>query len=104
MYRQTLPGHELSIEQGTPDVPNDSNYYVRHKGKTVGRFRALAQAQKCYQKIKQSLRIEPPPPAGTLSVADVMRRELDSQSNKSLLWSDDDFARVDRKTRGRPKH
>lgn len=104
MYRQTLPGHDLSIEMGTPDVPGDGKYYVRHKGTIEGGFRSLAQAQKRYQEIKQTLNIVPPPSASPISAAEAWSRELDSQSNKSLLWSDEDFARVDRKTRGRPKH
>jgi hypothetical protein len=104
MYRQTLPGHDLSVEQDTPDVPGDGYYYVRHRGVIQGRFRSLAQALKCYQKIKQTLDIAPPPPPAPVSVAEAWSRELESKSNKSLFWTDDDFARVDRKTRGRPKH
>jgi hypothetical protein len=104
MYRQSLPGHDLSIEMGTPDVPGDGKYYVRFKGAIQGRFRSLAQAQKRYQAIKQTLDIAPAPPAAPISAAEAWSRELDSQSNKSLLWSAEDFARVDRKTRGRPKH
>jgi hypothetical protein len=104
MYRQNLPGHDLRIEQGTPSVPDDGFYYVLHKGVQVGRFRSLAQAQKCYQQIKQSLNITPPPPAAPVSVAEAWSREMETQSNKSLFWTDDDFARVNRKTQGRPKH
>jgi hypothetical protein len=104
MYRQALSGHDLSVEQDTPNVPNDSYYYVLHGGSIQGRYRSLAQALKRYQAIKQSLNIEPPAPAAPVSAAEAWGRELESRSNKSLFWTDDDFARVQRKTQGRPKH
>lgn len=104
MYRQILPGQDLSIEQGTPNVPNDGFYYVLHAGETSGRFRSLAQATKHYLKIKETLNISLPPVPERLSMDQMMQRDLDSKSNKALFWSEDDFTRVDRKTRGRPKH
>ena len=104
MYRQVLSGHALSVEQDTPNVPNDGYYYVLLDGNIQGRYRSLPQALKRYQEIKKTLNIGPPAPAPRVSAAEAWGRELDSISNKSLLWSDDDFARVDRKTRGRPKH
>jgi hypothetical protein len=87
-----------------PDVANDGWFYVRHEGQVRGRFRSLAQATKRYQEIKQTLDIAPLAPPPPVSVAEAWGRELEARSNKSLFWTDDDFARVDRKTRGRPKH
>ena len=104
MYRQRLPGAELSIEAGTPDVPNDGRYYVLLSGTIKGRFRSLQQALRCYQTVRKSLNLPPPSPVEPPGPEEVWRRDMDSMSNKSLLWNDEDFARVDRKTRGRPKH
>jgi len=103
VYRQRLPNYPLSIEEGTEGLPADGWFYVIHDGATVGRFRSLSQAQKAYKGIKDTLDLAPveaPPP----NFADIRRREMDAMSNKSILWTDEDFNRVDRKTKGRPKH
>jgi hypothetical protein len=102
MYRQRLEAHDLSIEQDTENVPGDGFYYVRHRGEQRGRFRTLAQATRLYNEIKATLKVETAPPA-PLSVAEIRRREMDTRSNKSLIWDEEDFKRVDRKTSGKPK-
>jgi hypothetical protein len=104
MYRQRLPNHDLCIEQGTPNVPSDGCYYVLLNGREQGRFRSLAQALKAYTRLKTEIGYKPPTPPPPASPEEIRRREMDAQSNKSLLWTEEDFARVDRKTRGRPKH
>lgn len=105
MYRQSLPGHDLSIEQGTAAVPADGFFYVLHRGASEGRFRTLAQARRCYLKIKESLAPLPSSsPAARPSFGELRRREMEAQSNKALIWADEDFARVARKTQGRPRH
>jgi hypothetical protein len=104
MYRQSLPDHNLSIEQDTDAVPSDGFYYVIQNGVQQGRYRSLAQAQKRYTEIKKTLDIKQPPERKPVSSTEAWERELASQSNKSLLWDNEDFARVERKTQGRPKH
>lgn len=104
MYRQSLPDHSLSIEQDTDAVPSDGFYYVIQNGVQRGRYRSLPQAQKRYSEIKKTLDIKPPPERKPVSSTEAWERELAAQSNKSLLWDNEDFARVERKTQGRPKH
>lgn len=104
MYRQALPEHELSIEQGTSSVPDDGYYHVLHKGARVGRYRSLAKATERYRTIKDSLGIKPPPPPEPISLEEMIRSDMHAKPNKMLLWSEEDFRRLDRMTRGRPKH
>jgi hypothetical protein len=104
MYRQSLTGYPLSIEEGTKGVPNDGRYYVIHNGAKVGGFRSLAQATKRYMEIKATLDLPARGDTGGLSIDEVRRLDMERMSNKALIWSPEDFARVDRKTRARPKH
>lgn len=104
MYRQRVDGYDLSIERGTPSVPADGYYYVILRGEQRGRFRSLAQATRLYAQLKAEMGYQAPPAAPSPSADELHRRHMDAQSNKSLLWTDEDYARVDRKTRGRPKH
>jgi len=48
VYRQSLTGHDLSVEEGTEKVPDDGHYYVLFQGEQKGRFRSLKQATKRY--------------------------------------------------------
>lgn len=100
MYRQTLEGHDLSVEEGTPSVPADGRYYVLFEGEVVGRFRSLAKALERYREIKKDLDL-PNVAQSPLSPEELRRREMEAMSNKRLLWTDEDFARVERKTRGK---
>jgi len=103
MYRQTLTGHDLSVEEGTENVPNDGFYYVFLQGVQKGRFRTLKLAIKTYESLKNTLNLPPrsntPPPP----LAEILRREMETQSNKSLIWEQEDFIRVQKSTgrRGR---
>ncbi len=104
MYRQKLPGYDLSIEQLTARVPGDGYYYVLLNGVERGRFKSLSQATNLYARLKTEVGFQPPPKPKPLTPEQIRQREMDAQSNKSLLWTAEDFERVDRKTRGRPKH
>jgi hypothetical protein len=99
-YRQALEEHGLSLEQGTPTVPNDGCYYVLRKGEVVGRFKSLRAAQAFYAEQKKGLNLQPvkPPP---VSIDELRHHEAATMSNKRLLWTEEDFTRVDRKTRGK---
>jgi hypothetical protein len=100
MYRQGLEEHQLFVLQGTPEVPDDGSYYVLFRGDVVGRFRSLKQATARYQELRSRLNLKPRE-VPKLTVEELRQRELETVSNKRLLWTDEDFARVDRKTRGR---
>lgn len=81
-------------------MPSDSYYYVLFEGEVIGRFRNLAKAQALFAERRKSLNIksvEAPP----ISPEEVRQRELDTMSNKRLLWTDEDFIRVSKKTQGK---
>lgn len=102
MFRQSLPGHALSVEEGTAAVPNDGCYYVLFNGEQVARYRTRRGALARYSKIKATLPIERHQSKVTLD--EIREREMGAMSNKELIWGDEDFARVERMTRRRPKH
>jgi hypothetical protein len=104
VYRQRLPDYELSIEQLTANVPDDGYYYVVLRGSLEGRFRSLGQAKSLYAHLKAEIGYQPPAPPEPASPEEIQQRRMGAQSNKTLLWTAEDFARVERKTRGRPKH
>ena len=98
MYRQAIS--DLSLEEGTPRVANDGHYYVILRGQIIGRFRSLAKAQAKFGDLKKTLHLKPtksPPPSPT----DMLQREMETMSNKELIWTEEDFIRVERKTRGK---
>lgn len=100
MYRQSLDDYGLSLEQGTSKVPADGYFYVLLNGEIEGRFRSLKQAQKKFKELRMELGVKavealPPDPA------DIRRRELETMSNKALIWTDEDFNRVSRATSGK---
>ena len=100
MYRQGLEEHQLFLIQGTPEVPDDGYYYVLFQGEIAGRFRSLKQATSRYQELRKQLNLKPRE-VPKLTVEELRQRELDTVSNKRLLWTEEDFTRVDRKTRGK---
>jgi len=54
-------------------------------------------------KIKATLNLQSVAPSPAPSAAEILRREMEARSNKSLIWGEEDFVRVDRRTsrRGR---
>ncbi len=102
LSRQTLGSHGLSVESGTSAGPDDGYYYVRLRGEVMGRFKAKSRALAKYAEIKATLPIERTP--ARIDAAGILRREMAAVSNKELLWTREDFARVERMTRGRPRH
>ncbi len=103
MFRQSLSNYGLSLEQDTENVPADGAYYVLLNGKPKGRYRSLKLAMKRYEELKATLNIAPRPSPPPPPLEEVLRRELETRSNKSLIWDQQDFARVDKMTsrRGR---
>lgn len=51
----------LSIEQGTSNVPDDGKYYVLYEGQIKGVYKLLKQAQQKYKEIFDSLNLPPLP-------------------------------------------
>lgn len=100
MYRQALVKHNLSVEQGTPAVPDDGQYYVVSEGNIVGGFKSLKRALACYNNLKAALDIKRTPPAKP-TTEDLLRLQMETMSNKALIWSEEDFVRVQRKTQGK---
>jgi len=100
VYRQAVEGHGLSVEQDTPATPNDGYYYVIFRGEHFGRFRSLSRALTRYNELKSTLNLErtdAPKP----SLEDLRRLDMETMSNKALIWTEEDFSRVQRKTQGK---
>ncbi len=51
MYRQYNERAGVSLEQGTPDVPDDNRYHLLRQGKPVGDFPSLKRAMNAYHKL-----------------------------------------------------
>src|SRR5207248_10642652 len=96
----SLDDHSLSIEEGTSNVPADGYYYVLLNREVKGRFRRLKQAQAEFKELRTQLGVqpvEPPPP----DRQEIRRREMDTLSNKTLIWTDEDYNRVSKATSGK---
>lgn len=81
-------------------MPDDGFYYVLFKGEIVGRYKVRARAQAHYAEIKNTLNLRPvqlPP----LSPDELRQLEVSTMSNKRLLWTQEDFVRVSKKTQGK---
>ena len=57
MYRQTIAGLGLSIEEGTEGVPSDGRYYVVEVGRTGRGYRTLRDANRRYEARKAELQL-----------------------------------------------
>ncbi len=55
MYRQTIAGLGLSIEEGTDGVPGDGRYYIVEVGAAGRSYRTLRDAQRRYEVRKAEL-------------------------------------------------
>lgn len=60
MFKEAVPHLGVSLEQGTPDVPDDGQYHVVHNGAVV--FSAVSQRKATveYQRIRDELRKDDP--------------------------------------------
>ena len=73
-YVQRLPALNLSIEQGTDDVPADNFFYLQRGGETLGRYRSLKQAQAAWD-AELAASGWSPPPRNQLSSEEMMARD-----------------------------
>ncbi len=69
MFRQSLPRIGLSIERGTPSVPDDGRYYVLLHGEQAFSSRSEKEALDEYRRLRRSL------------------LEADSQETSSRRWN-----------------
>ena len=78
-YRQAISALELTLERGTPNVPQDGYYYVLLKGQLRGRFRNFKQAHAEYKAILHESGYVPAPPEapGRDAVPEAVRRYMD---------------------------
>jgi hypothetical protein len=104
-YRQVFPSAKLSLERATDNVPKDGRFHVILNGTVVGSYRSLKSAQTKYQKLRTEYLAEHPinKEAQKVDVRDVLQREMETMSNKRLLWGAEDFQRLDRKTKKIPR-
>lgn len=56
MFRQTITGLGLSIEEGTDNVPHDGRYYVIEAGVAGRSYHTLRDANRHYEARKVALR------------------------------------------------
>jgi hypothetical protein len=50
VYKQTNLKANVSLERGTPNVPNDGKYHLIVEGQVVNSFKALKHAKDAYEK------------------------------------------------------
>lgn len=60
-YKQRLPALGLSIERGTPDVPDDGAFHLLRDGVELRSYRSLAAAQKAWKTIVAESGWQPAP-------------------------------------------
>lgn len=101
-YRQALTHHDLAIEKGTTRAPDERQYHVIFEGHVIAKYRSLSHARRHFERIKATLNI-PSQPHMPLDKQQIGDKLLETVSNKQLLWDAEDFARVQRKTQGKPK-
>lgn len=85
MYRQFNERAGISIEQGTGKVPDDGKYYVLQDGEIVGSFKSLKEAEETYRKLVEEKALPPLEAPPKLSTEQLLAKEWDLRSNKSLL-------------------
>ncbi|MBI2954825.1 MAG: hypothetical protein HYY30_10965 [Chloroflexi bacterium] len=101
-FRQSFPAANLSLERATENVPNDGRFHLMLNGKIVKSFRFEKAAQAEYRALRKAYLDEHPVEPARVDIADVIREDHNRMSNKELIWSPEDFERVERMTkRGR---
>src|SRR5260370_3179033 len=80
MYEKRHPKYSLSIEQGTPAVPDDDQYHVLVNGRLVLSTRVLDYAKITYEEQKEELRIAARDP----DPREILRRENAGRDLRAL--------------------
>lgn len=81
-------------------MPDDGYYYVILKGEVAGRFKSLNKAVARYNELKETLDLKPIE-VPELPAEELWQRDMENMSNKRLIWTEEDFVRVERRTRGK---
>lgn len=102
-FFQSFPVAGISLERATENVPDDGRFHLLVNGKIIGSFRSEKQAQGCYQELRHAYVSEHTIEKVKANFNEVMQRELETLTNKELLWTDEDYARIDRKTKKHPR-
>ena len=80
MYERHHPRYDLSIEQGTPAVPNDDQYHVLVNGKIILSTRTFDFAKLIYEEQREALRLA----SGDPDPREIIRKETAKRDLKSL--------------------
>lgn len=98
MQKVTNSRADVSIEQDTERVPKDGKFYVLRGSEVIGVFRTMREARRKYEELV------PRNPRATkpkTTVRELMEADMLTKSNKELLWTPEDYQRVQRKTWGK---
>ena len=76
-FRQSVPAIGLSLERGSPRVPNDGYFYVLVGDDVKGRFRFRKDALKLYEAILEESGYRPPPASTSGGRSETVERYLD---------------------------
>jgi hypothetical protein len=96
MYEKRHPRYSLSIEQGTPAVPDNDEYHVIVNGIVILSTRVLELAKITYEEQREELRIA----AGDPDPRDIIRKESAGRDVRALRA--EGIAQRFRKDRGGP--
>lgn len=100
-YLVKMERASLSIEQGTPNVPDDGKYYVVHQGYVAGKYKSLKQAQKLYKKILSELNLPPLPGMSPEEQKAIQLKQSSYESVDKMAF--ETFARAKQRTMKRGK-
>ncbi len=101
VFRQSFPAADLSLERGTDAVPSDGLFHLLVSGRIVKSFRSAKAARAEYQKLRRAYLDQHPVQRSAVDVHDVLRDDFNRLSNKELIWTPEDFERIERMTRRR---
>lgn len=102
VFRQSFPAANLSLERATENVPDDGRCHLIVNGEIVKSFRSEKAAQAEYQTLRRAYLEQHPIEPTKVDINEVIREDHNRMSNKELIWSPEDFERVERMTkRGR---
>jgi len=102
-FRQSFPAANLSLERATENVPDDGRFHLIVDGVIVKSCRSRKAAQAEYQALRKAYLEQHPVQRAKVSLDEVIREDHSRLSNRALIWSLEDFERVQRKTKRHPR-
>ncbi|HHW15178.1 MAG TPA: hypothetical protein GXX28_09635 [Firmicutes bacterium] len=93
MYRQYNERVGVSLEQGTPAVPDDERYYLRRGEEIVGSYPTLKRAQTAYLKLvrEELARMTASSPADSVSASSEKKVDPVKESTERFLDAKDSY-------------